>query len=96
MECLESLGISRTTVVNLSIDKPFPFTLVTILSPTRITFSFTFIDLEFSFRFPGGASNAVFAFPIVMGTSVVLADFRSDFGGCLVKEFGGSNCVRLF
>ena len=77
-------------------DKPLPFAPLTILSPTRINFSFAFMDLEFSFPFPGGACKAVFSFQIVMGTLVVLADFRSDFDGCLVKEFGGSNCVHLF
>ena len=60
--------------VNLSVDKPFPFIPLTILSPIRITFSFAFVDL-FTFLFPVGAFNAVFSFPIVMGTLVVLADF---------------------
>ena len=27
---------------------------------------------------------------------VVLVDFRSDFDGCLVKKFDGSDCVHLF
>ena len=48
------------------------------------------------FSFPGGVCNAVFSLPIVMGILVVLADFRSNFDGCLVKEFGGSYCVHLF
>ena len=77
-------GISQTTVVNLSVDKPFPFTPLTILSPTRITFSFTFMDLELSFPFPGGACNVVFSFSIDMGILVALADCRSNFNGCLV------------
>ena len=89
-------GISQTTVVNLSVDKPFPFTPLTILSPTRITFSFTFMDLEFSFPFPGGAWNVAFSFSIDVGILVVLAGFSSDFEGCLVLEFDGSNCVHLF
>ena len=85
-------GISQTTVINLSVDKPVPFIPLTILSPTRITFSFSFIDLVFTFPFPAGASNVVFSFPIVMGALVVLADFKSNFEGSMVKEFGGSNC----
>ena len=91
-----ALCISQTTVVNLSLDKPFQFTPLTILSPTRITFSFTFIDLVISFPFPGQSSKAVFSFPIVRGILVVLADFRSDFEGSLVKKFVGSNSGYLF
>ena len=49
-------------IENLSVEKPFSFTPLSILSPTRTTFSFTFMDLEFSFPFPGGAWNAVFFF----------------------------------
>ena len=84
----DSSGILRTTVVNLFVDKPFPFIPLTILSPTRTTFT----DLVFTFPFPVNPFNAVFLFPIVMGTMAVLADCRSDFEGSLVKEFGGSNC----
>ena len=83
-------------VINLSVVKPFPFTPLSILSQTRVTFSFSFTDLMFSFLFPGGTSKVVFSFPIVMGTLVVLADFRSDFDDSVVKGFGGSNCVHLF
>ena len=57
-----------------------------------MTFSFAFIDLVHTFSFPAGASNVVFSFPIVMGALVVLADFKSNFEGSMVKEFGGSNC----
>ena len=71
-------------VANLSEDKPFLFTPLTILSPTSLTFSFTFIDLEYSFPFPDGAYKVVFSFSIDMGILMILADFRSDFDGCLV------------
>ena len=54
------------------------------------------MDLVFTFPFPGGGSSLMFSLSIVMGTLMVLADFRSDFDGSLVKEFGGSNCVHLF
>ena len=54
------------------------------------------MDLVFTFPFPAGGSSVMFLLSIVMGTLVVLGDFRSDFDGSLVKEFGGSNCVHLF
>ena len=54
------------------------------------------MDLEFSFPFPGGAWNVAFSFSIDVGILVVLAGFSSDFEGCLVLEFDGSNCVHLF
>ena len=46
------------------------------------------MGIVFSVPFLGGTSKAEFSLPIVMGTSVVLADFRSDFDGSPVKEFG--------
>ena len=69
-----SPGILLTTVINLSLDKLFPFFPklfpLTILSQTRITFSFNVVDLVFSFPFTGGTSMAVFSLPIGMGTLV--------------------------
>ena len=56
------------------------------------TFSCAFIDIVFTFPFPIGAASVVFLFPIFMDTLLVLADFRSDLEGSLVKESGGSNC----
>ena len=88
-----ALGILQTTVVNLSIDKPFPFTPLETLSLTRITISFTFSFTSFSFQFPGCTSMVVFSFPIVMGTLVLLEDSRSDVDDCLVEEFVGSNLL---
>ena len=57
--------ISQTTVVNLSVDKLFPFKPLTMLSPTMITFPFTFIDLVFTFHFLLVLSMRCFRFQLL-------------------------------
>ena len=54
-------------------------------SPTRKTFSFTCYRFSISFPFTGGTSMAVFSFPIVMVTLVVLVSSRWDRGRIGIK-----------